>query len=379
MTNMQGFTSGSRSRRSVKNDPMRYRLPEVTEIKKAIIDKGLLESFCREFLKGGRKDGKFWRCGAIDGSAGDSFTMRLYGPEAGLGYDWALKKSYDIIDGIEASAGMTLNEALATARHRLAMPIEEFADYTPREKTAAEIDAEAEKKRKGIADALKIWNETSDIIGTDAEAYLRMRGIDQALPVSLRFHPKLGYWDNGAEGKPVFVGNFPALVCMVQRADGSFCGVQRIYLAPGGVGKAPVRAPKKARGDILGGAVRCCDDEDIRGELGICEGIEDALSIPGLYDGKPAWAAVSARGIAGVELPAWVTHPVFFPDNDPPQRKKNGDIALNKYGKPIYPGPDACAEAASRLKSETCHPRISLIRGGKDANAVLMAENGLVL
>ena len=352
-----------------------------------------MESFCRELLSNGRKVGNTWRVGNIhnakgkESNNGGSCVVTLAGRDAGLIWDWATEEKFDIIDVAMARKKLSLAEAIAWTRLRIAMPVEEMNAYIPREKTPEELAAESEKKVKDVAAALKIWNETADIIGTDAETYLRRRGIKQALPTSLRFHPKLGYWDNDTEGKPVFVGHFPALVCMVQRADGSFCGVQRIYLTEAidpetgevTVGKAPVRSPKKARGDILGGAVRCCDDEDIRGELGICEGIEDALSIPGLYDGKPAWAAVSARGIAGVELPAWVTHPVFYPDNDPPQKKADGSLRINKDGKPIYPGPDACAEAVARLKSETCHPRISLIRGGKDANAVLMAENGLLL
>jgi hypothetical protein len=143
--------------------------------------------------------------------------------------------------------------------------------------------------------------------------------------------------------------------------------------------KAPVLSPKKAYGSIIGGAVRCCDDDDIRGELGITEGIEDALSIPHLYESMPAWAAISASGMAGIVLPTYITHPVFFPDNDPPKRNKDGSLKLNRDGKPACAGWDAAADAVSRLASDVCFPRVSLIRGGKDANQVLMAENGLVL
>ncbi len=355
------------------------RLPAVDVIKDAI-HQGRLEDFCREFLPSGKRDGKDWRCGAEDGSAGKSFTMCLTGSNAGVGIDWATRQKFDIIDCIQANRNMTRAEALALARHRLKIPVDELmTSYSPQEKTPEELAIEAEKKAKDIAAALKIWNETADIIGTDAETYLRRRGIERSLPTSLRFHPRLSYWDMGEDNKPVFVGNFPALVAMVQRADGSFCGVHRIYLAAGGDGKANVRAPKKARGDIIGGAIRCCDDDEITNEVGITEGIEDALSIPSLYDGQPAWAAVSARGVAGILLPEWITHPVFYPDNDPPQKKKNGELRLNKNGQPIYPGLDACTEAVARLKSGTCSPRITRIRGGQDANAVLMAESGLVL
>lgn len=362
-----------------KKPAFEKRLPDGEAIKAAIYKAGRLEEFCREFLPAGRRERNEWVCGAVDGSKGKSFTMCLSGPYQGVGWERAGGEKYDIIDCIEASQSMTRKEAMALARTRLNMPIEEIAASERPIVTAEELEIDARKKAKRIDDAKRIWGETADIIGTAAETYLRRRGIERSLPISLRFHPRLGYWDIGDDNKPVFVGNFPALVAMVQRADGSFCGIHRIYLAPGGIDKADVGAPKKALGDIDGGAIRCCDDDEIVGEIGITEGIEDALSIPSLYDGQPAWAAVSAVGIRKLILPEWVTHPVFYPDNDPPQRKKNGELRLNRNGQPIYPGLDACTEAVARLKSETCFPRITRIRGGKDANAVLMAESGLVL
>ena len=374
------YSAGTRHRDTRQQPHNRPKLPGVEVIKEAI-HRGRLEDFCREFLPGGRREGNVWRCGAVDGSDGNSFTMKLTGPQAGLGYEWGGSgQKYDIIDCIQANKSLTRAEALALARLRLQMPADELAAYVPRQKTPEELAREAEQKAKEVAKALVTWDQCMDVIGTAGQAYLRLRGIDQSLPTSLRFHPKLPYWETNDDGKPVLVSHHPALVCMVQRADGSFCGIQRIYLAEGGMGKAAVRSPKKARGDILGGAVRCCDDEDIRnGEVGITEGIENALSIPVLYDTKPAWAAVSAAGVAGIILPEWITHPTFYPDNDPAQRKPDGSFRLNKKGQPARPGPDAADEAVSRLKSKSCFPKVSLIRGGKDANAVLMAENGLVL
>ena len=355
-----------------------HRLPEVDAIKDRIHASCLVE-FCQEFLPNGRREGHYWRVGDVANTPGKSFTMRLTGAEAGLGFDWATGEKFDIIDVIGQSRRLPRAEAIALARFRLGHPVESFDAYTEKQKSPEELAREAEKKAKDIAAAAAIWNQCDDVLGTAAETYLRRRGIDQTLPMSLRFHPRLDYWDVNDDGNPVKVGQFPALVCMVQQADGSFCGIQRIYLATDGSGKAPVRSPKKAYGSIIGGAVRCCDDDDIRGEVGITEGIEDALSIPHLYDGKPAWAAVSAAGMAGILLPAYITHPVFFPDNDPPKRAKDGTLKLNRDGKPAYAGRDAAADAVYRLSSDVCFPRISLVRGGKDANAVLMAENGLVL
>lgn len=367
------------------------RLPKVAAIKEAV-NKGHLLSFLKELLPAGKHVGNEYRVGDIDNTPGKAknnggtFVVTLGGPNAGFAYDFATRQPFDVVDVIMARKNMTLAQALAWMRHRIDMPVDAIASYEPPPKTPEQLAAEADRALKSVAGAKRIWDQTEDVEGTAAEAYLRRRGIAQPLPTSLRFHPKLEYWTENGDGKRVVLDRFPTLVCMIQRADGSFCGIHRIYLSwrsdpqTGEIyaGKADVPSPKKVYGDPIGGAVRCCDDEDVRGEVGITEGVEDALSIPALYDGMPCWAAVSAAGVAAIALPAYVDRPVFFPDNDPPQRKRDGSLRLNRDGKPIYPGPDACNEAAARLKSESCRPRINLIRGGKDANAVLMAESRLV-
>lgn len=374
------------------------RLPEVAEIKQAIIDRGLMEAFCREFLGSGRRERNEWVCGAVDGSAGNSFTFALSGHYAGVGWERAGNEKYDIIDVIEASKSMNRAEAIALARHMLAMPVEEFVAYAPKEPTAEELAREEEKRQRDVAAALLTWDECVDVVGTDAEAYLRGRGITRSMPLSFRFHPKLGYWEwreaeqPGGKGKSVRLGYFPALVCKIQRADGSFAGIHRIYLSEIAdpktgevtVGKAPVPQPKKARGDLRsGGYILCCDEEEFAGKVGVCEGVEDACSVPDVYD-MPAVAAVSAAGVKNIILPEYVTEPVFLPDNDPAMRygsgPKAGELILNRDGKPQYAGPDAAAAAVARLKPTHPGARVHKVRGPtgkeKDVNAVLLAEKG---
>lgn len=381
-----------------KTEQPRQKLPDVDWIKNAIVSRGLLLAYCKKYLPGGRVDGHEWRCAGIGGGKGNRFTMALWGEHAGVGIDWPSHpgpgSKYDIIDAIEASEGLLRAEAIARAREDLGMPIEAFDRYAEPEKTPEERQHDAEKKARDVAAALLTWNECEDVIGTPAEAYLRGRGITRALPLSFRYHPKLGYWeyraaDGEANAKPkaVRLGYFPALVCKIQRADGSFCGIHRIYLAEQidlatgevTVGKASVATPKKARGDLIGGYILCCDEEEFAGKVAVTEGIEDACAAWDVYD-MPAVAAVSAAGVAAIVLPEFVDEPVFLPDNDPPRRDREGNIML-KDGKPIYAGLDAATTAVNRLRSETCSPRIQKVRGPtggeKDVNAVLLAEQAM--
>lgn len=375
------------------------RLPEVADIKNEIIKRGMMEHFCREFLPAGRKERNEWVCGAVDGSAGSSFTFAMSGPYAGVGWERAGGEKFDIIDCIEASKSLNRAEAIALARHLLGLPVEEFEASVAPEPTPEELAIEAEKRQRDVDAALLTWNECVDVVGTDAEAYLRGRGITRSMPLSFRFHPKLGYWEwrepetPGVKGKSVRLGFYPALVCKIQRADGSFAGIHRIYLAPVAdaetgeitIGKAPVAMPKKARGDLKsGGYILCCDEEEFAGKVGICEGVEDACSVPDVYD-MPAVAAVSASGVKNIVLPDYVTEPVFLPDNDPAMRYKTGpkagELILNRDGKPQYAGPDAAAAAVARLKPTHPGARIHKVRGPtgkeKDVNAVLLAERGV--
>lgn len=376
------------------------RLPEVAAIKQAIIDRGLMESFCREFLGGGslvkNPSGNEWVCGAVDGTPGKSFTFGLSGRYAGVGWERAGGEKYDIIDCIEASKSLNRAEAIALARHMLAMPVEEFEAHVPKPPTPEELAREEEKRQRDVAAALQTWNECVDVVGTDAEAYLRGRGITRSMPLSFRFHPRLGYWEwreaeqPGGKGKSVRLGYYPALVCMIQRADGSFAGIHRIYLSEIAdpetgevkIGKAPVPQPKKARGDLSkesGSYILCCDPDEIAGKVAVTEGVEDACAAKTVYD-MPGIAAVSVAGVRNIILPEWIAEPVFLPDNDPVKRRPDGSLWLNRDGNAQHVGLDAAVFAVARLKPKHPGARWHKVRGPtgkeKDVNAVLLAERG---
>ena len=58
------------------------------------------------------------------------------------------------------------------------------------------------------------------------------------------------------------------------------CGLHRTFLQPDGNGKAPLEHPRMMLGKA--GIIRLTPDEDAALGLGICEGVETALSIMAL-------------------------------------------------------------------------------------------------
>lgn len=113
--------------------------------------------------------------------------------------------------------------------------------------------------------AQKLWNEAKPIDGTLGARYLHRRGIDCALPDSLRFHGNCRH-PSGSY--------FPAMIARVDGCDAF--AVHRTYLSPDGT-KASIEPAKAMLGSVLGGAVHltaCAGDR-----LVICEGIETGLSL----------------------------------------------------------------------------------------------------
>ena len=92
------------------------------------------------------------------------------------------------------------------------------------------------KRTDTRAAARRVWNATSPIAGTIAEAYLHARGVGHVAGApALRFHPSLSH--------PTAPGHLPALVSGVQDVLGRFLGVQRTYLdGPHKAAVEPVRA-----------------------------------------------------------------------------------------------------------------------------------------
>jgi DNA primase len=104
--------------------------------------------------------------------------------------------------------------------------------------------------------------------------------------------------------------DLPTLVAAVQDGAGRVTAVQRIYLQPGGRGKAGVASPKMGLGPMRDGAVRLAKPAPL---MGLAEGIETALAAQSLFS-VPVWATLGAARLGAVRLPACVTEIVLFAD-----------------------------------------------------------------
>jgi len=247
------------------------------------------EDVCRHYLPAGKRQGRYWVVGDIDGSPGHSLIVRLRGPgKPGKFTDMATGDHGDLLDIIRRrSRCSSLAAALSEARSFLALP--------SRQAPAPPGPAKADPSGA----ALRLWRYCRPIDRTHAEAYLQARGIDRCRFASLRFHPKLRYRDPGSGAQR----EYPGLVAAVTNAAGRLTGVLRTYLDPDRPTKANVPAPKKALGPVYGQAVRF-GPANARPDpvLIVGEGIETVLSLLTAYPGVAGAAALSA-GSLGAFIP----------------------------------------------------------------------------
>jgi DNA primase len=152
-------------------------------------------------------------------------------------------------------------------------------------------------------EALSIWRNAVAVQGTEAESYLRFRGIHMAIPASIRF-TRLRYGRKGPER--------PCLVACVGSVDNKIVGIQRTYLNAAGTGKASVPKPKLSLGRVAGGAIRLAP---AAAELVVCEGLEDGLTLMQEL-GRAVWVAAGASMLPKMQFPAGVRSVAIGGDGD---------------------------------------------------------------
>ena len=256
------------------------------------------EAVCRRYLPHGRKHGRYWIAGDIDGARGRSLFVRLHGPGVpGKWTDAATGEHGDLLDLIRhRSRAPSLRAALDEARAFLALPV------SPATGSGDSFDATEAARR--------LWRQCRTIAGTHAEAYLHARGLSRCRFAALRFHPELRYRDGNS------VRRFPALVAAVTGNDNAVLGVQRTWLDPRRPAKAGVATPRKALGRIHGFAVRFGHPAD-GATLLVGEGIETVLSVVAAVPEFTAAAALSAGSLGAFAPPPGVARLVIARDNDP--------------------------------------------------------------
>jgi hypothetical protein len=171
--------------------------------------------------------------------------------------------------------------------------------------------------------ARRLFQRSSPIAGTIAETYLRARGI-AATPdmTALRFHPCCWYRPEAGSPKDAR-DTWPALIAAVTDKDGAVTGVQRTWLDPSGVAKAPVAVPRRAMGHLLGHAVRFGTAGDV---MAAGEGIETVLSLRGFMPTLPLAAALSAAHLAGMLFPPGLRRLYIVRDNDPAGQRASATL-----------------------------------------------------
>ncbi len=158
-----------------------------------------------------------------------------------------------------------------------------------RENFPPAIKSESERR----AEALAIWEDSVPALHTPAQDYLACRGIVIQPPACIRYHAGIN-----------------ALVALVQAVDGTFSGIQRIYLETNSRGTW--RRSRYSLGPIKGGAVRLTPAAE---SIQLCESVEDGLALLQMT-GRPTWAVPGASFIPTFEPPTSVSEVILGPDHD---------------------------------------------------------------
>lgn len=183
---------------------------------------------------------------------------------------------------------------------------------------AAEVDkivsnVSTEPARKQVTDETKLalsrvmWGQGRPLEAQDVVCrYLGSRNVlPAALPLALRFHD--------ACPAPHGAGEHPAMLALVQDANGNPCNVHRTFLGPSG--KADIDTPRAMMPGSLpeGSAIRLYELRG--GTMGIAEGIETAIAAAKRFK-VPVWAAINSTMLAKWTPPEGIAKVLIMADND---------------------------------------------------------------
>lgn len=204
-------------------------------------------------------------------------------------------KQGDVLDFVRMLHGVGLRDAAAMLGNGN-LPAVQIAPLLQRE------------QGDRLGQVREIWRGAKPAAGTLAETYLRWRAIDVAIPESIRF-AELRYGRTGRK--------YPCLVACIAGSDNRLCGIQRTYLADDGCGKADVPKPKLSLGRVSGGAIRLAP---AAGELVVCEGLEDGLTLQQEL-GRAVWVSAGTAMLPAMQFPSIVRAVAIGGDGDEPGRK----------------------------------------------------------
>ncbi len=296
--------------------PRREPLPGAREVAGMLGDRA--EEFCRAYLPGGRRQGDYWKIAGIHGEAGESMWVLLTGPKAGTWTDTATGEGGDLLHLLRAirqlpGIGAALPEASAFLGGAGVVAMSAGGPRPSAQSSDREAGSHAQARR---ARAAKNWEKCRPLRSGEQSPgalYLLRRKISVAAASSLRWSPALE--TRNSEGRFV---KAPALVARLESFDGSFRGIQRIFLDSAGekadLGKG---GPKKAQGDLAEGGVWFGNRQASR--IVMTEGVEDALAaitaLPGdALENLAVVASTGAGRLHRVALPPTAAEVVVLQD-----------------------------------------------------------------
>jgi phage/plasmid primase-like uncharacterized protein len=233
-----------------------------------------------------------------------------------------------------------------------------------RQLAQAKAQRQAERRQDQALNAQRnagLWAQAMPVQpGDPVSQYLERRGLAGPVPLNLRLHADLTYWNDGDRS------SYPAMLAPLISNDGQLLAIHRTYLTTDGH-KAPVPTVKKltsASGSLAGSCIPLHDArQDV---IGIAEGIETAQAAH-LASGLPAVAAYCAGNLAAYVWPTAVRRLVVFADADPAgaaaaQRLKTRALAAGlrvTVLTPAKPGADWCDVWAERRASTSTLPEVA--------------------
>jgi putative DNA primase/helicase len=243
-------------------------------------------------LGNAREEGAYWRCRCpVHGGAslvlGDGPKGRLF-----------IKCWYGCPRNAVAAA--LIGRGLITRDMAKVVP------ETPDQKESR-LAAEARTRAYRIRCARDLWAQSRPATGSIAETYLWSRLLTIPVPTVIHVIGRQRHRESG--------GEWPAMICRVDHVEHGHTACHLTYLNGLDPAVPPHLDPRKrCIGPIKGAAVQLAPAAP---RLAVAEGIETALSVM-LAGEIPAWAALSANGIAELILPEIVTDVVIAADPDPP-------------------------------------------------------------
>jgi hypothetical protein len=243
-----------------------------------------VDQLVKDLLPAGRREGREWRVGNVQGDQGSSLAVRLSAQKAGLWIDFASDESGDALDLVRAALDVDMPAALAWSRRWLGF--DDGGAALPNNKSESKPEPKPDPDRWKVP-----WQSARPIAGSLAETYLaaRKRHLDDPTGRVLRFAVRRGR--KSLEEK---IEHHPALLAALSDArSGEQCGIINIYLRPDGSDRLRDKKGKTVTGRAGGAVVMLSAFDESTMGLVLCEGVETGIAL--LQDEmRPVWACGAA-------------------------------------------------------------------------------------